>query len=133
MHHIVIEIHIQHKFHEIQLCNYLVMTPDGQMDGRTEGQMDGHGQNYMPPPSAGDNITNLRFADDSDALAEEQELKSLVESLDQTCTRIKMYIKAEKTKLITNIANGIKREITVKRQKLGTVTSFKYPWSKCFR
>ena len=131
---IVIEIHIQHKFHEIQLCNYLVMTPDGQMGERTEGQMDGHGQNYMSPPSVGDNITNLRFADDSDALAEEeQELETLVESLDQTCTRIKMEITAEKTKLITNSANGIKREITVKRQKLGTVTSFKYPWSKCFR
>ena len=34
------------------------------------------------------NITNLRFADDIDALAEEeQELKALVESLDKTCTR----------------------------------------------
>ena len=36
----------------------------------------------------GRNITNLRFADDIDALAEEeQELKALVESLDKTCTR----------------------------------------------
>ena len=75
----------------------------------------------------GRNITNLRFADDTDALAEEeQELEALVESLDKTCTRYKMEISAEKTKLMTNSANGIQREIKVKRQKLGTVTSFKY-------
>ena len=73
----------------------------------------------------GRNITNLRFADNIDALAEEeQELEALVESLDKTCSRYKMEISAEKTKLMTNSANGIQREI--KGQKLGTVTSFKY-------
>ena len=75
----------------------------------------------------GRNITNLRFADDMDALAEEeQELEALVESLDKTCTRYKMEISAEKTKLMTNSANGIQREIKVNGQTLGTVTSFKY-------
>ena len=75
----------------------------------------------------GRNITNLRFANDIDALAEdEQELEALVESLDKTCTRYKMEISAKKTKLMTNSANGIQREIKVKGQKLGTVTSFKY-------
>ena len=64
----------------------------------------------------GRNITDLRFADDIDALAEE----------DKTCTRYKMEISAEKTKLVANSANGIQREIMVKGQKLGTVTSFKY-------
>ena len=34
-----------------------------------------------------------------------------------------MEISAEKTKLMTNSANGIQREIKVKGQKLGTVTS----------
>ena len=73
----------------------------------------------------GRNITNLRFADAIDALAEEeQELEALVESLDKTCTNYKMEISAEKTKLMTNSANGIQRE--VKGQKLGTITSFKY-------
>ena len=65
------------------------------------------------------------YADDIDAQAlaeEEQELEAQVESLDKTCTRYKMEINAEKTKLMTNSANGIQREITVKRQKLGTVT-----------
>ena len=37
-----------------------------------------------------------------------------------------MEISAEKTKLMTNIVNGIQREIRVKGQKLGSVTSFKY-------
>ena len=76
----------------------------------------------------GRNIPNLRFADDIDALAEEeQELEALVESLDKTCTRYKMEISAEKTKLMSNSANDIQREIKVKGQKLGTVlTSFKY-------
>ena len=70
----------------------------------------------------GRNITSLRFADDIDALAEEeQELEALVESLDKTCTRYKMEISAEKTKLMTNSANGIQREIKAKGQKLGTV------------
>ena len=50
----------------------------------------------------------------------------LVEGLDKTCTRYKMEISAEKTKLMTNSDNGIQREIKVKGQKLGTVTSSKY-------
>ena len=37
-----------------------------------------------------------------------------------------MEISAEKTKLMTNSTNGIKRVIKVTRQKMGTVTSFKY-------
>ena len=69
----------------------------------------------------GRNITNLRFADDID---EEQKLEALVDSLDKTCTRYKMEISAEKTKLMMNGAYDIRREIKVKGQ-LGTVTSFK--------
>ena len=71
----------------------------------------------------GRDITNLRFADDIDALAEEEQE---LESLDKTCTRFKIEISAEKTTLMTNNANGIQIEIKVKGQKLGTVTSFKY-------
>ena len=71
----------------------------------------------------GRTISNLRFADDIDALAEEeQELEAVVESLDKTCTRYKMEISAEKTKLMANSVNGV----NVKRQKLGIITSFKY-------
>ena len=71
----------------------------------------------------GRNIANMRFADDIDALAEEEQE---LEALDKTYTRYKREISAEKTKLMTNSANGIQREIKVKGQKLGTVTSFKY-------
>ena len=68
------------------------------------------------------NITNLELADDIDALAEEeQELEALVESLDKTCTRYKIEISAEKTRLMTNSANGILREIKVKWQNMGTI------------
>ena len=45
-----------------------------------------------------------------------------------------MEISAEKTTLMKFSANGIQREIKVKWQNLGTVTSFKYlPRSSCFR
>ena len=53
----------------------------------------------------GRNSTNLRFADDIGVLAEEgQELEDQVESLDNTCTRYKMEISAEMTKLMRNSA-----------------------------
>ena len=75
----------------------------------------------------GRTITNLRFANDIDALAEEkQEVEALVESLDESFTRYKMETNAEKTYLMTNSANGIQRETKAKGQKLGTMTSFKY-------
>ena len=85
-------------------------------------------EEYDRKVSIGDrNITNLWFADDIYALAEEEQgLEALVESLDKTCTMYKIEISAEKTKLMTNSANGIQREIKVKGQKLGTVTSLKY-------
>ena len=53
-------------------------------------------------------ITNLRFADDTDALAEEEkQLETLVDSLDKTCSRYKMVLGLEKAKLMTNSANDI--------------------------
>ena len=51
----------------------------------------------------GRTINNLRFSDDIDALAEEeQEQEAPVENLDKTCTRYKMDISAKKTKLMTD-------------------------------
>ena len=79
-------------------------------------------------------ITNLRFADDKDAVAEEdQELEALVEFFDKTCIMYKMEISAEKTKLMTNSANGIQREIKVKRTEVGHCNKLQVPWSSCFR
>ena len=75
----------------------------------------------------GRTITNLRFADDIDCLAgEEEELAKLVERLDKAPTAYGIEISAEKTKLMTNNMSGINTEIKVNGQKLETVTSFKY-------
>ena len=58
--------------------------------------------------SIGDRIiTNLRFADDIDSLAgEEEELANLVECLDKASTAYSMEICAEKTKLMTPVASA---------------------------
>ena len=70
-------------------------------------------------------ITNLRFADDIDGLAgEEEELAKLVERLDKACTAYGMEVSAEKTKLMTNNTKGINKEIKVNREILETVTIF---------
>ena len=75
----------------------------------------------------GRTITKLRFADDIDGLAgEEEELANLVERLDKASTAYGMEISAEKTKLTTNNTSDINTEIKVNGQKLETVTSFKY-------
>ena len=72
-------------------------------------------------------IANLRFADDIDGLAgEEEKLAKLVELLDKSSTAYGMEISAEKTKQMTNKTSGINTEIKVNGQKLFTVTSFKY-------
>ena len=64
-------------------------------------------------------ITNLRFADDIDGLAgEEEELAKLVERLDKASTANGMEISAEKTKLMTNNTSGINKEIKVNGQKI---------------
>ena len=77
----------------------------------------------------GRTITNLRFADDIDGLAGEEERASLVERLDKASTAYCMEISTEKTKLMTNNTSGINTEIKVNGQKLETVTSFKY-WAQ---
>ena len=52
----------------------------------------------------------MRVADEIDALAEEeQELEALAESLDKNCTRYKMEISAEKTKLMLEVSGGRSR------------------------
>ena len=56
----------------------------------------------------------------------EEELAKLVERFDKDSTVYGMEISAEKTKLMTNNTSGINTEIKVNRQKLETVTSFKY-------
>ena len=61
-------------------------------------------ENHEGTVSTGDRaITNLRFADDIDGLAgEEEEMAKLVECLDKASAAYGMEISAEKTKLMTN-------------------------------
>ena len=73
----------------------------------------------------GRTLTNLRFADDIDGLAGEEELANLVECLDKASTAYGMRISAEQTKPMTNNTSGINTEIKMNGQKLETVTSFK--------
>ena len=74
----------------------------------------------------GRTITNLRFAYDIDGLAEkEEELAPLVDRLDKTSTAFGMEISAEKTKLMTNNANGISIDNRINGEKLDEVDSFK--------
>ena len=71
--------------------------------------------------TGGRTITNLRYADDIDGLAgEEEELIKLVARLDKASTAYGMEISAEKN------TSGITKEIKINGQKLETVTSFKY-------
>ena len=75
----------------------------------------------------GKTITNLRFADDIDGLAgKEEELASLVDRLDKTSAAFGMEISAEKTKLMTNNANGISIDIRINGEKLDKFDSFIY-------
>ena len=77
--------------------------------------------------TGGRTITNLRFADDIDGLAgEEEELAKLVERLDKASAAYGMEISAERTKLMTKNTSGINTDIKVNRRKLETVTRFKY-------
>ena len=77
------------------------------------------GCNHCSDERGGRAITYLRFADDIDGLAgEEEELANLV--------AYGMEISAKKTKPMTNNTRGINTEIKVNGQKLETVTSFKY-------
>ena len=64
----------------------------------------------------GRTITNLRFADDIDGLAgEDDDLVKLVERLDKASTDHGVEISAVKTKLMTNNTSGINTEIKVKK------------------
>ena len=66
----------------------------------------------------GRTITNLRFADDIDGLeGKEEELASLVDRMDKTSAAFGMEISAEKTKLVTNNANGISINIRINGEK----------------
>ena len=81
----------------------------------------------------GRNITNLEFADDIDAQAEEEqelkkpELRVLIKPAQGIGWR---EISAEKTRLMTNSVNGILREI---KGRIWVLYKLHVPQSSCFR
>ena len=71
----------------------------------------------------GRTITNLRFANDIDGLAgEEEELAKLVERLNKASTAYGMEISAEKTAPMTNNTSSTKTEIKVNGRKFEAVS-----------
>ena len=75
----------------------------------------------------GRTVTNLRFPDDIDCLAgEEEDLEKLAECPYKFSTAYGMEISAEKTKLMINNTSGINTVIKASRQKLETFTTFNY-------
>ena len=50
VHQRIVVIYIHIKVYQIPLIGYLVMAPDGH-----DEWAEGHGENYIPPPPAGDN------------------------------------------------------------------------------
>ena len=73
----------------------------------------------------GRNITNLRFADDIDGVAgNEDELTELIRHLENASTEFGMEISEEKTKVMTN--STFTSEIKINDQKLENVHRFKY-------
>ena len=75
----------------------------------------------------GRTITNMRFADDIDTIAgDEQELAHIEKCLDKTSSDYGMEINAEKMKLMTNNSNDIQERILVNGKELEIVANFKY-------
>ena len=70
----------------------------------------------------GRTITDIRFADDIDSLAgQEQKLVKLVSQLEEASTAYGMQISAAKTQLMTNNTNGISTDITINNKKLSVI------------
>ena len=67
------------------------------------------------------------IADDIDGLAgKEEELENLVKKVETASTAYGMEISPEKTKIMSNNANGLTKTIKVKGYNLETVTNFTY-------
>ena len=75
----------------------------------------------------GRTVTDLRFADDIDGLAgSEDELISLITTIDQVSTKYGMEINTDKTKIMTNNPAGFSQEVVLHGKALEQVKNFKY-------
>ena len=89
--------------------------------------MDALGNHHETVDISGKNLTNLRYANNIDRLAgNEEELTHLVQCLDETLRAYIMEINKDKTKIIANAYGRTSPEIMVNGQALQTVKEFKY-------
>ena len=88
-----------------------------------EALEDGEGININ-----GQNITNIRYADDTIILAEsEQQLQHMIDKLVATCEQYGMAMNAKKTKtMIVEKTPEKQCEVNVKGQRLTQVKQYKY-------
>ena len=81
----------------------------------------------------GRNITNLRFADDKDALAvKEQELEALAESLEKPAQGIRMRDQCREDQTDDKQCQWHPERDKGKRAKVGHCNKLQVPWSSCF-
>ena len=73
----------------------------------------------------GREISNLRFADDIDIIAEE-ELQELATTLERRARADEMEISAEKSKIMVNSRIALRTTILMNGERLEEVSSFKY-------
>ena len=82
-------------------------------------------------PSA---ICNLRFADDIDLMGSSNGAhQDLTNRLVDRATAYGMEVSTQKSKIMTNSTNNISTGISMKGQKSGEVTSFKYLGATFFK
>ena len=89
-----------------------------------EALEDGEGININ-----GQNITNIRYADDTIILAEsEQQLQHMIDKLDATCEQYGMAMNAKKTKtMIVETTSEEQCEVNVKGQRAYTSQAIQIP------
>ena len=89
--------------------------------------MDALANHHGPVSISGKNLTYLRYANNTDRLAgNEEELTHLVQCLDETWRAYGMEINVDKTKMMANAYGGTRPEIMVNCHALQTVKEFQH-------
>ena len=76
---------------------------------------------------AGENISNLRYADDTSLMAESEELKSLLMKVKEESEKVDLKLKIQKTKIMTS---GPITSWEIDGEKVETVSDFIFGGSK---
>ena len=68
----------------------------------TKPDSGGRGQNLKLESSAGKNINNIRYADDTTLMADSQELKSLLMKVEEESEKVGLKLSIQKTKIMAS-------------------------------